>query len=146
MATYATQANLEGRFESAAVLANLTSASGSTPDATVVGEILDGAEGETNSYLASRLAVPVDLSAHSDSAAFLRSLVLDLAVYAAHLRRPPVPEEVLTARNSRVEWLVRFAKGEVALPAETAPEPTVQDEPSGTYAFARESSGPEDMI
>ncbi|NUQ48213.1 MAG: DUF1320 domain-containing protein, partial [Phycisphaerae bacterium] len=61
-----------------------------------------GAIGEADSYLAGRYAVPVDLTAHPELAAVLRSFVLDLAAYRLHQRRPPVPPDVVRRHDEAV--------------------------------------------
>ncbi len=79
-----------------------------------------GAEGEANSYLATRYQVPVDVSSNPEVSAVLRSFVLDLAAYRLHTRRPPVPEDVIRGREAAVTWFGRVASGVVQMPAETA--------------------------
>jgi phage gp36-like protein len=90
-------------------------------DAAVVDEVRLAAEGELNSYLSVRHAVPVDLSAHPELAGLLRGAALDLAEYRLRLRRPPVPEDIRRRRDQTVDWLVLMAEGAVALPAVTVP-------------------------
>ncbi|MCK6483606.1 MAG: DUF1320 domain-containing protein [Phycisphaerae bacterium] len=80
-----------------------------------------GAIGEADSYLAGRYAVPVDLTAHPELAAVLRSFVLDLAAYRLHQRRPPVPPDVVRRHDEAVAWLTRVASGVVHLPAARSP-------------------------
>ena len=79
-----------------------------------------GAEGEANSYLATRYQVPVEVSSNPEVSAVLRSFVLDLAAYRLHTRRPPVPEDVIRDRDAAVTWFGRVASGVVQMPAETA--------------------------
>lgn len=80
-----------------------------------------GAEGEVNSYLATRYAVPVELSAAPEAAALLRAVVLDLAAYRLHSRRPPVPPDLVRRREEVVTWLSRLAAGQAQLPVTAAP-------------------------
>lgn len=86
-------------------------------DPAVVDEAREGAEGEVNSYLARRYAVPVDLSSYGELEALLKTVVLDLVEHRLHSRRPPVPADVKAKRQSAVEWLARVASGAVELPA-----------------------------
>ena len=76
-----------------------------------------GAEGEANSYLATRYQVPVDVSSDPEVSAVLRTFVLDLAAYRLHSRRPPVPEDIVRRREEAVTWLSRVASGVVQMPA-----------------------------
>jgi phage gp36-like protein len=150
MATYATQAQLIERFHDEASLAKLTEATATTVTEATITRILNQAQGMVDSYIGARLAVPVDVGAHTAAAPILRDLTLDLAVHAVHLLRPSVPEDVTKARDDAIAWLDKFVAGKAVLPAEVAPEPTVLDEPSGSFAFARggdsDYSGPQDMI
>jgi len=129
---YIVQADLEGRV-GAAKLLQLTTDSGATIDAAVVAEIMGSAEGEVNGYLARRYAVPVDLTAHADVQATLKGFCLDLAAYRAHLRRPPVPEDISKARSNAVEWLKMVSEGKIVLPAATTPASTGADDPKPSW-------------
>ena len=80
-------------------------------------EALGGAEGEVNSYLGRRVAVPVETGGEPQLSAVLKSITLDLAEYRLHGRRPPVPEDVRYKYASAVQWLQRVASGEAVLPA-----------------------------
>ena len=89
-------------------------------DAAKVNEARLGAEGEADSYLATRYRTPVDVSGHPEVAAVLRAFVLDLAAYRLHSRRPPVPDDVVRRHEEAVTWLARVASGIVQLPAAAA--------------------------
>lgn len=98
----------------------LTDDSGSgSADLDKVYEAIEGAEGEANSYLGRRYAVPVDLSGQSMIADVLKSFVLDLVEHRLHSRRPPVPEDVRRKRSEALTWLKRVADGEIVLPTAT---------------------------
>jgi phage gp36-like protein len=84
-----------------------------------VNEAIGGAEGEVNSYLGQRYAVPVSLSGQDILAEVLRSFVLDLVEQRLHARRPPVPDDLVSKRSEALVWLRRVAEGEVVLPAAT---------------------------
>jgi len=58
-----------------------------------------------DSYLAARYGVPVDTAAEPETAALLRTIVLDLVEYRLHARRPPVPAAVIEKRDAAVGWL-----------------------------------------
>ena len=87
------------------------------PDGDVAGEALGGAEGEANSFLARRYAVPVDATDEPEVAALLKSITLDLAEYRLHSRRSIVPEDVRLKREASLRWLQLVAAGQAVLPA-----------------------------
>ncbi len=142
--SYLTNADLTNWMVSATVI-QLTddTGSGSTND-TRITEARQGAEGEANSYLATRYATPVVLTAEAEVAAVLRTFVLDLAAYRLHGRKPPIPPDVVRRREEAIEWLARVAAGLVQLPAVAAPMGptslgTVADAAGGTRVMTRES-------
>jgi len=115
--SYITNADVEAWIGTQNYVA-LTDDSGSgQADEAKVEEARRGAEGEANSYLATRYQVPVDLSEEDEVAAVLRTFVLDLAAYRLHSRRPPVPDDVVRRREEAVTWLSRVASGTVQLPS-----------------------------
>jgi len=79
-----------------------------------------GAEGEANSYLATRYQVPVDVASEPEVQAVLKAFVLDLVAYRLHSRRPPVPADIVRRREEAVIWLGRVASGLVQLPSALA--------------------------
>lgn len=111
----------------------LTADSGAVVDTDVLDEVRLSSEGEADGYLNRRYDVPVDLVAHPELAATLRGVVLDIAVYRLFSRRPPVSEHYEKARANAIEWLMRVAKGEIVLPAETTPVSTESDNPKAVY-------------
>ena len=121
--SYVTGSDIETRLGATAFVQLTDDAGTGSANIDVVDEAREGAEGEVNSYLAHRYAVPVDLSAHPDSAAWLKTVVLDLVEQRLHARRPPVPEAIDAKRRAALEWLERVAAGKVELPAATAPMP-----------------------
>lgn len=117
---YITNADIEMRLGTEAYI-TLTDDTGSgSADPAKVDEARLGAEGEANSYLATRYEVPVDVSLEPEVQAVLLSFVLDLAVYRLHSRRPPVPEDMVRRRDEAITWLSRVAFGMVQLPAALA--------------------------
>lgn len=117
---YITNEDIELRIGPAAY-AQLTDDTGTgSADTAKVDEARLGAEGEANSYLAARYAVPVDLTGEAQLAATLKSFVLDIAAYRLHTRRPPVPDDIVRRREEAVTWLVRVASGLVQLPSALA--------------------------
>lgn len=119
--SYITNADIETRFGHTVFMQLADDDGDGTADVAVVDEVRLAAEGELNSYLAARHAVPVDVTAHPELAGVLKGAALDLAEYRLRLRRPPVPEDVRRRRDQTVNWLVLLAEGVIALPAVTAP-------------------------
>lgn len=118
---YITNDDIQSRIGLAAYIQLTDDAGTGSADASKVDEARLGAEGEANSYLAARYAVPVDLTGEPQVQAALRSFVLDIAAYRLHTRRPPVPEDIIRRRDDAVTWLARVASGLVQLPAASAP-------------------------
>ncbi len=119
--SYITNSDIETRLGTTRYVQLADDTGSGSADPNIVNEARLGAEGEANSYLARRYAVPVNLTAHPELTELLVSLVLDLAVYRLHARRPPVPADVVRQRDEAVKWFARVANGDVALPAATAP-------------------------
>ncbi len=78
-----------------------------------------GAEGEANSYFARRYRVPIDTSSEPETAAAIKSFVLDLAIYRLHSRRPPIPDDIVRRRTEAIAWLERVSDGTIRLPSTT---------------------------
>ena len=115
--SYVTNSEIQSRLGTQAYI-QLTDDTGSgSADVAKVDEARLGAEGEANSYLATRYAVPVDLSGEAEVQAVLKSFVLDLVSYRLHSRRPPVPADIVRRREEAVTWLSRVASGIVQLPS-----------------------------
>lgn len=112
---YITNAEIERRLGSTAYVQLTDDAGTGIADTTLVDEARLAAEGEVNSYLARRVGVPVDLSRFASSADAIRSAAIDLAVYRLHLRRPPVPADIVRRRREAVAWLESVANGSVML-------------------------------
>jgi phage gp36-like protein len=122
---YMTTTDLETRVGTQTA-AELTTESGSTPDATIMGETVDAALGEVDSYLSRRYAVPIDTVAFPQVANVLLSMSLDIAVYRLHTRRQPAPEGIEQSRNNAIEWLKMVSDGTILLPAAAVPTPTTR--------------------
>jgi len=118
---YITNADIELRLGGDAYVQLTDDDGGGVADEEVVNEARLGAEGEVDSYLARRFAVPVDVLAHPELKGVLASLCLDLAEYRLRARRPPVAEDVVRRRQEAVAWLEAVAGGRIELPAVSAP-------------------------
>jgi len=117
---YITNDDIETRLGSDRYI-QLTDDSGSgSANTDVLDEARLGAEREVDSYLARRYAVPIDLAANSELAALMATVVLDLVEYRLHVRRPPVPADVVDKREAAIKWLGQVASGAVELPSAAA--------------------------
>lgn len=127
MGNYAVAADVTDRFESDAALAYLTDTADTTgaSDTTRVNEAIEHGEGLLNSYLATTYEVPVDVSADTALAAFLKNKTVDLAVY--HVASRPgteIPTQLQQLYDNVVAWLKDFADGDAVLPATATPAST----------------------
>ncbi|MFQ5422790.1 MAG: gp436 family protein [Phycisphaerae bacterium] len=114
---YVTNSAIE-QWIGTATLVELTDDAGTGQvDTARVDEARLGAEGEADSYLATRYRVPVDVAAEDEVGAVLRTFVLDVAAYRLHSRRPPVPADIVRRHDEAVAWLSRVAAGLVQLPS-----------------------------
>lgn len=130
---YVTMTDIERRLGTEKFL-GLTDDNGSgAPDSGLVGEVIDGAEGEVNSYLARQYRVPIENADHPELQSLLTSITLDLVEFRLHARRPPVPSTVFAQRNDAVHWLQRVANGDIYLPADKA---VAETDIRGTVASA----------
>lgn len=115
--SYVTNSDIQSRLGSQAYIQLTDDAGSGSADTAKVDEARLGAEGEVNSYLATRYATPVDLTNEPEVQAVLKSFVLDLVSYRLHSRRPPVPADMVRRREEAVTWLSRVASGIVQLPS-----------------------------
>lgn len=117
---YITNADIE-QWVGTTTLVELTDDTGTgSVDTARVDAARLGAEGEADSYLATRYAVPVDVSSEPDLEAVLKIFILDLAAYRLHSRRPPTPGDIVRRREEAVAWFLRVATGDVQLPTALA--------------------------
>ncbi len=96
--------------------AQLSADSGTAPDTDLIDEGILGAEGEIDSALAVRVAVPVDVSGSDQLAGLLGKLTRALTTEELARRRPPISEDEQKAVEWARAWLVAFVAGEAALP------------------------------
>lgn len=136
--TYATQADLQAAFGDDEIIQLTDRATPPTGeiDAAVVTRVLEAADAEIDSYLASRYALPLGSTPN-----ILRDCAADLARYRLHDRG--APEIVEANYKARIAWLRDVAAGRASLGAATEtltpasaglPEMT-----SGGRVFARDS-------
>jgi phage gp36-like protein len=117
---YITNSDIEKRLGHAAYVQFTDDFGSGSADDAVVDEARAGAEGEVDSYLARRYAVPIDLATNPELGPLLVSTTLDLAEYRLRLRRPPVAAESRAAHDAAVAWLQMVARGEIDLPVRAA--------------------------
>jgi len=115
--SYASNVDVEERLGSTAYVQLTDDAGTGSADTDKVAEALLGAEGQIDSYLGRRYAVPIDISQHSELAGLLKSVTLDLVEFRLNARRPPVPEDIRRKQEAAVRWLQRVAAGQAVLPA-----------------------------
>lgn len=116
---YITNADLEERLGHTMYVQLTDDAGTGLPDEDKVTEARLTAEGEMDSYLGRRHAVPIDLAACPEAAGILKGIALDLASYRLYTRRPPAPEDVASKYNAALRWLQQIAAGQAVLPAAT---------------------------
>lgn len=134
---YITPDLLELRLGAAALVQLADDDGDGVADAAVIEETIAAAEGEVDSYLAARYAVPVDLSAYPAAVGVLRGFVLDLAEYRLRARRPPISESAVRRRDEAVAWLRHVAGAAVDLPAVGAPPGQVRGRAAATTGHRR---------
>lgn len=115
--SYIINADIELRLGTARLI-QLSDDSGSGAiNTAVVDESRLGAEGEVDSYLARRYAVPISVTTYPQAAGVLKSASLDLAEYRLHARRREVPVGVTKKRDAALAWLARVSRGDTSLPS-----------------------------
>lgn len=114
--SYVTNADVEERLGSAAYVQLTDDEGRGWADEDVVAEARLAAEGEVNSYLGRRYAVPIDVTGNDELAGLLKSVTLDLVEYRLHARRPPAPNDAQGKHQAAIAWLWKVATGQVVLP------------------------------
>lgn len=108
--TYALQADLVTAFgeDELIQLTDRATPPAGAIDATVLARALDAADGEIDSYLASRYSIPLATTPN-----ILRDCAADIARYRLHDRG--APEIVEANYKARIAWLRDVAKGTASL-------------------------------
>jgi phage gp36-like protein len=118
--SYITNTDIEN-FLGTLVYVQLTDDTGTgSADTTKVSQARLGAEGEVNSYLATRYQVPVNITGESETGEVIKTFALSLAAYRLHSRRSPVPTDIIRRHDEALAWLSRVAAGIVQLPSTVA--------------------------
>jgi phage gp36-like protein len=115
--SYITNGDIDLRLGTARYIELTDDAGTGSANVAVADESRLGAEGEVDSYLGQRYAVPIDLAVHPEAAGVLKSVTLDLVEFRLHARRRDVPVSVIAKRDAGLTWLGRVARGETALPS-----------------------------
>jgi len=111
--TYATQQNLIDRFGEDELLQIAPNMAGDAIDAAVVTTALEDADALIDSYIGTRVTVPV-----SPVPDVLVRIAADLA--RASLHDDHAPEEVGARRKSAIQWLRDAAAGKAAISSDDA--------------------------
>ncbi|MCO6437851.1 MAG: DUF1320 family protein [Phycisphaerae bacterium] len=135
--SYITNAMIEQRLGHAAYVQLGDDDGDGVADTPVVDEVRLAAEGEVNSRLALRYAVPIDTTGRPELAGLLASITLDIAEYRLRVRRPPVPEAAERLYAQAVAWLTDVAKGAFSLPVGGLPGPNATGDISASLGEER---------
>ncbi len=92
-------------------LAELTTDSGTNPDATIITEAIAKADAEIDSYLGVKYNVPF-----TSPSARVKSLSEDIALYYLYLRRSAVPEARVKSYDDAIAYLKDVANSVAVLP------------------------------
>ena len=129
---YCTQSDLEKRIGSADLTALSDYDDDDSPDADVVAAAIASADALIDSYLGTRLSVPVQMADGSTPDA-VKSRSVSLAVYHLKMGRDSVTADARAQYEDDVAWLAKVAAGQVSLgsdesPAESGRAPSVEYE------------------
>ena len=117
---YVTNTDIEN-FLGTQIYIQLTDDTGTgSADTSKVSQARLGAEGEVNSYLATRYQAPVNITGEAETGEVIKTFVLALVAYRLHARRPPVPVDIVRRHDEALIWLSRVAAGLVQLPSTVA--------------------------
>lgn len=113
-----TQVDLEGRIgENELIRLTDDDATGHVGSANLNRAIADG-ESEILNDVGQRYTLPLSLGEETTADA-VRVKLLDAVVYRLHLRRAPVPEDVVLAYQAATKWAQSIAAGDRGLIGET---------------------------
>lgn len=136
--TYALQADLVTAFgeDELVQLTDRADPPAGTLDAAIVTRALEAADGEIDSYLATRYSLPL-----ASVPVILRDCAADIARYRLHDRG--VPDRVKDAYEKRIAWLRDVAANRASIglaPESLTPSSAgIPEMTSGGRVFARES-------
>lgn len=96
--------------------AELTTDSGSVPDAALIDAIIAEVEAKIDAAVQKRTAEPITLAVFPKLFVALKGCAIALVRWEIHARRPPVPEDWTKAKDAANAWLAQIASGDLALP------------------------------
>lgn len=130
MGNYATNAELQTRFEGTAELEVLTDkAAGTGVDDDVLTDVVTLAEGDINSRIGRFYATPVDITIDAELAVLLKGKTLDLAEFYLHRRSDHATEVKADQKTDVLEWATAVGIGTFVLPGGVTPASTQSREP-----------------
>ena len=130
-----TQADIEGRIGESELIRLTDDAVAGTVDTTVVAAAIADGEGEVLGRLAQAYTIPLDL-ADTNTAAMVKTALLDVVLYRLMLRRPPVIEDYSNGYKNAIAWAEKIAAGSLGLPGESP----VGEAPAGGGRIAIDAS------
>lgn len=119
---YATVAQLKARFLNDAELTILTdNEAEGIPNETVLGDVLDNAEGIADSFVGMKYLTPVPVATLGDPvlSARMKSVVLDLAQFQLTARSGKAPDQMTKLYDDAIVYLTMLSEGKLVLPAAT---------------------------
>ena len=96
--------------------AQLTADSGTTPDTTKIGLMIDEVEGVVHGYLSKRITIPVVQADYGETFKAVVGVVMRMTVFQLHALRPPVADAIKSNNESALQWLKDVAAGTIDLP------------------------------
>ena len=135
MGNYASQAELQTRFEDTAEVEFLTDkAEAAGVDTDVLDDVLEAAEAEIDAALSKRFKTPVNITSNTPLTALLKRKTLDLAEYYLQ-RRGEDASEVKRLQAERVlEWLDKIVEGKRNLVGAVTVESVACHDPRASWS------------
>ena len=131
--TYCTQSDIE-KLIPIQELAELTTETGSTPDAAVMAEAIAKADAEIDSYLGVINSVPL-----SAIPARVKGLSEEISIYYLYMRRSAIPEARQKAYDDGIAFLQLVASGKASLPSASGSSSQGMQLSSADAIFSRDN-------
>lgn len=134
MGNYASTSDLTDRFDGDAEVSYLTDTEETgTPDTDVLTDCIESAEAEINTWIAQRVATPVDVSVDTELARLMKRKTIDLAEVYLLRRGPQVSDEKVRQEERVIEWAKAIGKGEARLTGAVTVESTGSRDPLASW-------------